>query len=219
MHCGSQGSPCGTGVSLACPDGPCALPAAPPSAPTAVRAVLSALGQAHWSPPQAGATAGRQPTVRGVSHYIACAQVGPILSLGGPPNPRGWVPRLHFPWAPFLPPPPFAVWFVVVGFPSLLGGLGWWWWGGGSSPLLAELLVCVSPPLLADARRRWRQVVPRHSSLRVLGVAPCHSCLGSSGVGGGVGLRHSWLRSAGLWGVVPRCRLRVLGGRSLATPG
>ena len=59
VHCGSLGSPCGTGASLACPDGRCALPAAPRWARTAVRAVGSALRQAHWSPPQAGATAGR----------------------------------------------------------------------------------------------------------------------------------------------------------------
>ena len=59
VHSGSQGSPCGTGVSLACPDGRCALPAVPPWARTAIRAVGSAHGQAHWSPPQAGATAGR----------------------------------------------------------------------------------------------------------------------------------------------------------------
>ena len=59
VHCGSLGSPRGTGASLACPDGRCALPAAPRWARTAVRAVGSALGQAHWSPPQAGATAGR----------------------------------------------------------------------------------------------------------------------------------------------------------------
>ena len=59
VHCGSLGSPCGTSASLACPDGRCALPAAPRWARTVVRAVGSALGQAHWSPPQAGATAGR----------------------------------------------------------------------------------------------------------------------------------------------------------------
>ena len=59
VHCGSLGSPRGTGASLACPDGRCALPAAPRWARTAVRAVGSALGQAHWSSPQAGATAGR----------------------------------------------------------------------------------------------------------------------------------------------------------------
>ena len=59
VHCGSLGSPRVTGASLACPDGRCALPAAPRWARTAVRAVGSALGQAHWSPPQAGATAGR----------------------------------------------------------------------------------------------------------------------------------------------------------------
>ena len=62
---------------------------------------------------------------------------------------------------------------------------------GGLSPLLAEGLRCGSPPVLAGVL--W--------------------CLW------GVGLRHSWLRSAGLWGVVHRFRLRVLGGRSLATPG
>ena len=75
--------------------------------------------------------------------------------------------------------PPFAVWFVVVGFPSLLGG------PGDSSPFLAELLVCVSPPPLVVVRRAWRWVVPRHSWLWVFSVAPRHSWLGSSGVGGG----------------------------------
>ena len=118
--------------------------------------------------------------------------------------------------------PPFRCVVCGAGFPVSPGWgpvVGWWWGAGGSSPLLAELLVCVSPPLLAEARRRWRRVVPRQSWLRVLGVAQRHSWLGSSGVGGGVGLRHSWLRSAGLLGEVPRFRLRVLGGRSLATPG
>ena len=37
-----KGSPCGTGASLDCPDGRCALPAAPHWARTAVRAVGSA---------------------------------------------------------------------------------------------------------------------------------------------------------------------------------
>ena len=59
-------------TSLAYPDGRCALPAAPHRARTAVRAVGSALGQAHWPPPQAGATSGRWPTVPGVTHLIAC---------------------------------------------------------------------------------------------------------------------------------------------------
>ena len=62
---------------------------------------------------------------------------------------------------------------------------------GGPSPLLAEGLGFRSPPLLAGVLWCWW----------------------------GVGLRHSWLRSADLWGVVPPFRLRVLGGRSLATPG
>ena len=48
VHCGSQGSPCGTDVSLACPDGRCALPAAPRWAPTTGHALGRALGQAHW---------------------------------------------------------------------------------------------------------------------------------------------------------------------------
>ena len=73
VHCGSLGSPCGIGASLAYPDGRCALPAAPHRARTAARAVGSALGQAHWPPPEAGATSGRCPTVPGVTHLIACA--------------------------------------------------------------------------------------------------------------------------------------------------
>ena len=150
--------------------------------------------------------------------YLLCSG-GADTVTGGGPKPLRLGPSPAFPVGPFRPVPLYAVWFVVVGFPSPLGAVGWWWWGGNSSPLLAELLVCVSPPLLAEARPCWRQVVPRHSWLRVLGVAPRHSWLGSSGVGGGVGLRHSWLRSTGLWVVVPRFRLRVLGGCFLATPG
>ena len=87
VHCGSLGSPCGIGASLAYPDGRRALPAAPHRTRTAVRAVGSALGQAHWPPPQAGATSGRWPTVPGVTHLIACAQVGPIRTPGGGPKP------------------------------------------------------------------------------------------------------------------------------------
>ena len=75
------------GVSFAYPDGQCALPAAPHRTRTAVRAVGSAPGQAHWPPPQAGATSGRWPTVLGVTDLIACAQVGPIRTPGGPSNP------------------------------------------------------------------------------------------------------------------------------------
>ena len=104
---------------------------------------------------------------------------------GGASKPLRLGPSPAFPVGPFCPAPPFAVWFLVVGFPSLLGRVGWQWWGSGSSPLLAELVVCVSPPLLGAARRRWRRVVPRYSRLRVFGVAPRHSWLGSSGVGGG----------------------------------
>ena len=66
----------------------------------------SALGQAHWPPPQAGATSGRWPTVPGVTHLIACAQVGPIRTPGGPPNPRGRVPHQRLLRALVTPPPP-----------------------------------------------------------------------------------------------------------------
>ena len=150
--------------------------------------------------------------------YCVCSG-GADTVTGGAPKPLRLGPFPAFPVGPLRPAPPSAVWFVVVGFPSLLGGVGSWWWGGSSSPFLAELLVCVSRPPLVAIRRRWRRVVPRHSWLRVLHVASRHSWLRSSGVGRGVGLRHSWLRSAGLRGVVPRFRLWVLGGPSLATPG
>ena len=106
VHCGSLGSPCGLGTSLAYPDGRCALPAAPHRTRTAVRAVGSALGQAHWPPPQAGATSGRWPTVPGVTHLIARAQMGPIRTPGGPPNPRGRVPHQRCSRALVTPPPP-----------------------------------------------------------------------------------------------------------------
>ena len=84
----------------------CALPAAPHRTRTAVRAVGSALGQAHWPAPQAGATSGRWPTVPGVTHLIACAQVGPIRTPGGPPNPRGRVPHQRLSRALVTPGPP-----------------------------------------------------------------------------------------------------------------
>ena len=66
----------------------------------------SALGQAHWPPPQAGATSGRLPTVPGVTHLIACAQMGPIRTPGGPPNPRGQVPHQRLSRALVTPAPP-----------------------------------------------------------------------------------------------------------------
>ena len=66
----------------------------------------SALGQAHWPPPQAGATWGRWPTVPGVTHLIACAQVGPIRTPGGPPKFWGRVPHQRLLRALVTPPPP-----------------------------------------------------------------------------------------------------------------
>ena len=56
-------------------------------------------GECSWSGPLATppdrATSGRWPTVPGVTHLIACAQVGPIRTPGGPPNPSGRVPHQH----------------------------------------------------------------------------------------------------------------------------
>ena len=118
---------------------------------------------------------------------LACVSCGHLLS-----RPPLWLCLLRW-------------WFLRHSTLGWCGGGG----GGSSSPLLAELLACVSPPLLAGGSRRWWRVVPRHSWLRVPGVAPRHSWLGSAGVAGGVALRHSSLRSAGLWGVV------VAGGPSL----
>ena len=69
----------------------------------------SALGQAHWPPPQAGATSGRWPTVPGVTHLIACAQVGPIRTPGGPPNPTGRVPHQRLSRALVTPAPPLSL--------------------------------------------------------------------------------------------------------------
>ena len=66
----------------------------------------SALGQAHWPPPRAGATSGRWPSVPGVTHLIARAQMGPIRTPGGPPNPRGRVPHQRCSRALVTPPPP-----------------------------------------------------------------------------------------------------------------
>ena len=103
---------------------------------------------------------------------------------GGPQTPEvgslACVPR-----GPFSSRPQFTLcglWWWV----SRLSWVGWWWWGGSSSPFLAVLLARVSPPSLVVVRRRWRRVVPRLSWLRVrvVGVAPRHSWLGSSGVGG-----------------------------------
>ena len=121
---------------------------------------------------------------RRIRPYCVCSGGADTVTVGAAKLPRlGPSPVSSL--APFIPSPLFTVSVVVVGFPSLLRGLGCWWFGGASSPLLAELLVCVAPPLLAEARRRWRQVVPRHSWLKVFGVPPRHSWLGSSGVGRG----------------------------------
>ena len=180
-------------------------------------------GECSWSGPliTPPGRCHRGPLTNGpgrIPAFCVCSG-GADTVTGRAPEPLRLGPSPAFSVGPFRPAPSFRCVGCGGWFPVSPGWGGMVVEGGGSSPLLAELLVCVSPPLLAEARRRWRRVVPRHSWLRVLGMAPRHSWLGSSGVGGGVGLRHSWLRSAGLWGVVPRFGVRVLGGRSLAIPG
>ena len=88
---GHRRTPCGADQTLAGPDGRCALPVVPLSTRIAVRAAGSAPCQAEWLAPRAGATMGRWPTVLGVSHLLASAQAGPILSRGGV-NPSSQVP-------------------------------------------------------------------------------------------------------------------------------
>ena len=211
-------------MSLACSDGPCALPAAPRWARTAVRAVASALGQAHWSPPQASATAGRWPTVPGISHLIACAQVGRIRSPRGPPNPRGWVPRLCLPWALFVPPP-----FSLCGlrwWASHLSRVGWWWWGAlfafpgrvgcvrvPTSP------GCGSPPLCVFVARCVRAWCLCWCVCRAFVVAWVWVCLPCVLVCVCV---HVWVCGWGWLGLPAGVGVGVVGvchGWSLATPG
>ena len=108
----------------------------------------------------------------------------------GASKPLAWGFSPASPVGSFRPaPPPRAVLASVVGLSPLLAWVQWWCWGGGPLPLLAEVLVCASPPLLAGARCQWWWLVPRHS------------WLGSAGSAGGVVLRHSWPGSAGLGGV------------------
>ena len=177
-------------MSLAYSDGRCALPAAPHRTRTAVRAVGSALGQAHWPPPQAGATSGRWPTVPGVTHLIACAQVGPIPTPGGPPNPRGRVPHQRL-FAGSCHPnsPPFVAVFVPAFLPS----------SPGASPCPAPLAVPPGPRHVPSAPA----VCPCSGVLVSFVVfffcffsvpcpPPCHLAFSSlsspfSWVGGGVG--------------------------------
>ena len=129
----------------------------PTCSPSLGRNRSTCRGECSWSGPLVTPPGWchRGPLTNGpgrIPPYCVCSG-GADTVTGGGPKPLSLGPSPAFPVGPFRPAPPFAVWFVVVGFPSLLGGVGWWWWGGGSSPLLAELLVCVSPPLLAEVRR------------------------------------------------------------------
>ena len=150
-------------MSLACPDGRCALPAAPRWARTAVRAVGSGLGQAHWSPPQGQCHRG--PLTNGpgrIPPYCVCSG-GADTVTGGGPKPLRLGPSPASPVGPFRPAPLSAVWFAVVGFLSLRGGVVVV--GGGGLLFLDVLLVCVSPPPLVVVRRRcvclWRGACAR----------------------------------------------------------
>ena len=106
----------------------------------------SALGQAHWPPPEAGATSGRWPTVPGVTHLIARAQMGPIRTPGGPPNPRGRVPHQRCSRALVTPPPP-----VGPCLPAFIPR------GADPGPLLCPLVPAMSrlPLLPVPALACW----------------------------------------------------------------
>ena len=189
VHCGYLGSPCGIDTSLAYPDGRCALPAAPHRTRTAVRAVGSALGQAHWPPPQAGATSGRWLTVPGVTHFFACAQVGPIRTPGGGPKPlRSGTSPASFAGSPA--PPQFAALLVpACQLPSPGASVS-------HLPLLSALalahwcLLFFFPPLvtrLSPRRFGLSSAPPLVPSLSSRCPRPFRGRLGEYGVGGGGG--------------------------------
>ena len=120
---------------------------------------------------------------------------------------------------PFSSRPAFRCMVCSGGFPVAPG-----WGGGGGGALFASSgrVACVrvptspgcrSPPVAADGPPPSLAVGPglRCGSPPLLaGVLWCWW---------GVGLRHTWLWSAGLLGVVPRFRLWVRRWRSLASSG
>ena len=106
-----------------------------------VRPISTPPGRCHRGPLTYGP--GRIPP------YCLCSGRADTVT-GGASKPVRLGPSPAFPVGPFRPIPSFLVGFVEVVFPSPLGGVGCWWWGGGSSPLRAGLLVCVTPPLLAE---------------------------------------------------------------------
>ena len=175
-------------------------------------------GECSWSGPL---VTNRGPLTNGPARfppYCVCAGRADTVNAGAP-KPLRLGPSPASPVGPFRPTPSFHCVGCGAGFPVSPGWAGVVVVGGrllaspgrfacvrvlaspgcgsppeaagGPSPLLAEGLGCGSPPLLAGVLWCWW----------------------------GGGLRHPWLRSASLWGVVPRFRLWVLGGRSLATPG
>ena len=125
-------------------------------------------GECFWSGPLVNppGRCHRGPLTNGpgrIPPYCVCSG-GADTVTGGAPKPLRLGPSPASPVGPFRSAPHFAVWFAVVGFPSLRGGVvvvG----GGGVSLFLAVLLVCVSPPPLVVVRRRcvclWRGACAR----------------------------------------------------------
>ena len=250
-------------------------------------------GECSWSGPLVTppGRCHRGPLTNGpgrIPPYCVCSG-GADTVTGGGPKPLRLGPSPASPVGPFRPAPLFAVWFVVVGFPSLPGGVvvvvGRLFAfpgrvacvrvpaspgcgsppvaagaplpllaegplvlvGGGPSPLLAEVRrfagrgpslravgsgwAGVPPPLLAEGPGCGPPPLPAGGPLGLVVGGPSPLLVEGPGRGSppllagvlwcwwGVGLRHSWLRSADLRGVVRGLRLWVLGGCSLATPG
>ena len=133
--------------------------------------------------------------------YCVCSG-GADTVTGGAPKPLRLGSSPASPVGPFRPAPLFPVRFVVVGVPSLRGGVvvG----GGGFSLFLAVLLACVSPPPLVVVRRRcvclWRGACARGVCVGVWCVVCCVWCAvvvcwwGCGGCVVWLVPRHSWRR-------------------------
>ena len=197
-------------------------------------------GECSWSGPLVTppGRCHRGPLTNGpgrIPPYCVCSG-GADTVTGGGPKPLRLGPSPAFPVGCFRPAPPFAVWFVVVGFPFSPGWGGLAVVGGGSSPLLAVLLVCVSPPLLAEARLSAAVVAvsagygggfPVLCVFVARRVLVCASCVCGGGVGVGVSAVYAgecvvcggWFPWLGLAGGVGVGVAGVCCGWSVATPG
>ena len=177
-------------------------------------------GRCHCGPLTSGH--GRIPL------YCVCSG-GADTVTGGAPSPPRLGPSPAFLVGPFRP----AAFFSLCGlwwWDSHLSWVGWVAGGGGAAPRHSWpscLCACSrhSWLRLAAGGGGWSLATPGCGSWVWLPATPGWGPLLLVGgwafavVGGGVGLCDSWLGSADLSGPVPRFRLRVLGGRSLATPG